>query len=94
MTRHRLAATAAAVCLAFALHAPSLAQTPYQGHGLGSVPQTMLGFFADTVRRDLGISDDLKLLCGISFGYPDPDSPASRFQMDRAAIDESVVFHR
>lgn len=62
-------------------------------HGLGGVPQTMLGFFADTVRAELGVGDDLKLLFGISFGYPDPDSPASRYRIGRAPIAESVVFH-
>ena len=40
-------------------------------HGLGGIPQTMLGFYADTIREMLGIDPSLKMLFGISFGYPD-----------------------
>lgn len=62
-------------------------------HGLGGIPQTMLGFFADTVRRELGLPDELKLLFGISFGYPDEDAPGSRHRVPRAPLGENVAFH-
>lgn len=61
--------------------------------GLGGIPQTSLGFFAGTIREFLGISDDLKMLFGISFGYPDEADPANRIIMDRVSLDESVTFH-
>jgi nitroreductase len=61
--------------------------------GLGGIPQTSLGFFAGAIRDYLGISDRLKLLFGISFGYPDDDAPGNRLRVDRAPIDESVTFH-
>ena len=61
--------------------------------GLGGVPQTALGFMAQTIRDELGISDDLKLLFGISFGYSDLQAPANRWRADRAPITESVTFH-
>lgn len=44
-------------------------------HGLGGIPQTMLGFYADTIREVLGVDPSLKLLFGISFGHPDETSP-------------------
>src|SRR5690606_28399832 len=43
-------------------------------HGLQGCPQTFLGFFADTVREVLDIDPELKMLFGISFGYPDLNS--------------------
>jgi nitroreductase len=62
-------------------------------HGLGGVPQTLLGFFADTVREVLGIDPSLKMLFGISFGYPDMNSPASRYWIGKAPVEETVTFH-
>lgn len=62
-------------------------------HDLGGIPQTMLGFYADTIREELGIDPSLKLLFGISFGYPDIDSAANIYRIEKVAIEESVIFH-
>lgn len=62
-------------------------------HGLGGIPQTMLGCYADTIREQLGIDPSLKMLFGISFGYPDKAAPANRYRIDKAPIEESVTFH-
>ena len=64
-----------------------------RAHGLASCPQTILGYDADSVRRELGIDDDLKLLFGISFGYENPDLAENRIEPARAALAESVFFH-
>ena len=61
--------------------------------GLGGIPQTSLGFFAGTIRESLGIPDELKMLFGISFGYPDEVAPGNRMRMDRVPVSESVTFH-
>ncbi|MCY9005599.1 nitroreductase family protein [Peribacillus frigoritolerans] len=61
--------------------------------GIGSIPQTRLGMFADTVRQVLGVSDDMKLLFGISFGYPDKEARANSFRMGRDPIESNVTFH-
>lgn len=61
--------------------------------GLGGIPQTSLGFFAGTIREFLGIPDELKMLFGISFGYPDEAAQANRIIMDRVPLSESVTFH-
>jgi nitroreductase len=60
---------------------------------LGGIPQTSLGFFAGTIREFLGIPHELKLLFGISFGYPDEDAPGNRVHMDRVPLETSVTFH-
>lgn len=62
-------------------------------HGLGGVPQTLLGFYADTAREVLGIDSSLKMLFGISFGYPDLDSPAAKYRIDKVPVEEGVTFH-
>ena len=63
-------------------------------HGLGSCPQTALGFQADYVREQLGIEANNKLLFGLSFGYPNPDDPVNGCVTDRAATVDAVAFHR
>jgi|TARA_R100000005_G_scaffold59856_1_gene30567 hypothetical protein len=61
--------------------------------GLGSCPQTALGFQAEQLRSALQVDPAHKLMFGISFGYPDPDAAANRCVTERAAIDDFVVFH-
>ncbi len=62
-------------------------------HGVASCPQTILGYDADSVRRELGIGAEMKLLFGISFGYEDPELPENQIVPQRAALDEHVKFH-
>lgn len=62
--------------------------------GLGSCPQTSLGFHADLVREVLGVDASFKLLFGISFGYVDETALANRCRTARAAVDENTVFHQ
>jgi nitroreductase len=62
-------------------------------HGLSGVPQTLLGFFADSIRQVLGIDPAMKMLFGISFGYPDATSPASQYRIDKAPVEETVSFY-
>lgn len=62
-------------------------------HGLGGIPQTMLGFYADTVREGLGIAPSYKLMFGISFGYPNTAHKANQYRIEKASLEESVIFH-
>src|SRR4028119_1774167 len=61
--------------------------------GLGGIPQTAIGFFAQTIREYLGISDELKLMFAIAFGYPDFTAPVNSVRMGRVPVSESVTFH-
>ncbi|WP_279051145.1 nitroreductase [Cedecea davisae] len=61
--------------------------------GFAGIPQTLLGFHADETRRLLGVSDDHRLLFGISFGYADPDAPSGKVRMWRQSVEESVTLH-
>lgn len=62
-------------------------------HGLGSCPQTSLGFHADLVRKTLGVDDSFKLLFGISFGYIDETAAANQCRTARAALADNTIFH-
>ena len=64
-----------------------------KARGIGSVPQTILGFYADTVRQVLGISDDMKLMFGISFGYPDQEAKVNKIRVGRDPIENNVTMH-
>jgi nitroreductase len=61
--------------------------------GLGGIPQTMLGQYADTVRAFLDVPKELKLLFGISFGTADLSAPVNGFHMGRVPLEQSVVLH-
>lgn len=62
-------------------------------HGLGGIPQTTLGFYADEARELLGVAKDMRLLFGIAFGYEDDDSIYNSYRMDRVSVGQTVVFH-
>ena len=64
-----------------------------RAHGIASCPQTILGYDADSVRRELEIDPELKLLFGISFGYEDRSLPENRIIPERATLDEHVKFY-
>jgi len=64
-----------------------------RAHGLASCPQTILGYDADTVRRELEIAPSMKLLFGISFGYENPDLAENRIVPARAPLEDLVQFH-
>ena len=61
-------------------------------HGLGSCPQTSLGFMANVIRPALGLGDHEKLMFGLSFGYP-TETSVNQVQTERAALHDVVTFH-
>ncbi|MFC7331174.1 nitroreductase [Marinactinospora rubrisoli] len=61
-------------------------------YGVASCPQGLLGFYADTIREQLGVRDR-KVLFGVSFGYADSAAPANAVTMPRADLAETTRFH-
>ncbi len=59
--------------------------------GIGSCAQGSLRQYPDVLRRELGIPDDLRVLCGVSFGYENPDVPANRCRQGREPIEHNVT---
>ena len=46
---------------------------------------------SDTIRQVLGVSDDMKLLFGVSFGYPDKEAKANSIRMGRDPIESNPM---
>ncbi|MFE0800698.1 nitroreductase family protein [Streptomyces sp. NPDC058812] len=61
-------------------------------YGVDSCPQGLLSFYADTVRKELGVAEG-QLLVGISFGYADGGAPVNRITTERAALEATTAFH-
>ncbi|WP_313809217.1 nitroreductase [Sphingobium sp.] len=63
-------------------------------HGLGSCPQGAISHYSGALKRELGVSDDLICLFGLSFGYPDDSHVSANAITDRASLAEVVVMHQ
>jgi len=63
-----------------------------QALGLATVPQAALAFHAGVVRKHFGLGDDRRVVCGISFGYADPEHKANSYRTTRAPLGEVVTF--
>lgn len=66
-----------------------LAMTAY---GVSSCAQGAMSYYPDDVRHAFGISPDIQILFGISFGYEDPSVAANNARTNRAELSECVVF--
>ena len=63
-----------------------------QALGVATVPQAALAFHSDVVRAHFGLGDDRKVVCGISFGYPELNHKANSYRTSRATIAETARF--
>jgi nitroreductase len=63
-----------------------------QALGLATVPQAALAFHSAVVRRHFGLGDDRRVVCGISFGFPDRDHKVNSYRTSRASIADAVTF--
>ncbi|WP_207547966.1 nitroreductase, partial [Mycolicibacterium mucogenicum] len=60
--------------------------------GLGSCVQVSISLYPEVLRAQLGIPEELTILCGISIGYADPAFPANHLDTPRNPIGDNVVF--
>lgn len=58
--------------------------------GVSTIAQAALAVYPNVLREQLSLSEDRTIVCGISFGYPDPSHPANSYRTNRAEIDEVV----
>ena len=59
--------------------------------GVASCPQASLRQYPDIIRSELGIPDNLRIMCGVSFGYEDASVPANRCRQTRDPLESNVV---
>ncbi|MFZ1862918.1 MAG: nitroreductase [Polyangiales bacterium] len=60
--------------------------------GIGSCAQASLRAYPALVAEHLGIPGDEQILCGLSFGYEDPDVAANHTRQPRDPISNNVFF--
>ena len=63
-----------------------------QAAGLATIPQAALAGYSDVVRKHLGVGEDRRVVCGISFGFADQAHAANSYRTTRATIPEAVAF--
>lgn len=63
-----------------------------QSLGIATIAQAALAGVSDFVRAHFGIPAERKIVCGISFGYADPDHPANGFRTSRAPLEQVVQY--
>ncbi|RYY28491.1 MAG: nitroreductase [Sphingomonadales bacterium] len=63
-----------------------------QSLGVAAIPQAALATVAPAVRDLLSLTDDRRLLCGISLGFADEEHPACEVRTSRAALHEVSRF--
>lgn len=60
--------------------------------GIGSCAQASLRQYPTLIRGQLGISDELRIMCGLSFGYEDEKVAANRTRQRREPLTSNVTF--
>ena len=63
-----------------------------QSLGIATIAQAALAGVSDFIRSHFDIPPERKIVCGISFGYADPEHPANGFRTTRADLDQVVRF--
>jgi nitroreductase len=75
-------------CGAYVAHVMLAAQSL----GIATIAQAALAGVSGFVRDHFAIPPERKIVCGISFGYADPDHPANGFRTKRAPLDQVVRY--
>jgi nitroreductase len=63
-----------------------------QALGLGSIAQAALARRSGLIRRHFELGDDRRVVCGISFGFPDKDHKINSYRTSRAGLADTVTF--
>ncbi len=63
-----------------------------QALGLGTIPQAALARHSDLVRESSRLGDDRRVVCGISFGFPDRDHKINSYRTSRASVGDAATF--
>lgn len=61
-----------------------------QAEGVATIPQAALAGLSPFLHDYFGIGEDRLILCGVSFGYAEPDAAANGFRTERASVTDIV----
>jgi nitroreductase len=60
--------------------------------GLGTCVQVSIAAYPEILREQLGIPDELSVLCGLAIGYPDPAFEGNSLVVPRNPVETNVVY--
>jgi nitroreductase len=63
-----------------------------RARGLHTCPEASIASYPDVVRRELGLTRDWVVICGMALGYADSDAVVNTFQPPRIALEDYAVF--
>jgi len=63
-----------------------------RARGLHTCPEASIASYPDVVRRELGISRDWVVICGMALGYADERDVVNTFQPERIALEDYATF--
>jgi len=63
-----------------------------RAEGLHTCAEAAIASYPDIVRRELGITPDWIVICGMAMGYADPEAVINTFQPPRIELDEYATF--
>jgi nitroreductase len=63
-----------------------------QALGIGTIPQAALARHSGLIRRHFKLADHRRVVCGISFGFPDSDHRINSYRTSRAGIADTATF--
>jgi nitroreductase len=67
-------------------------QLAAQALGLGTIAQAALARHSGLIRRHFGLDDSRRVVCGISFGFPDLDHRINSYRTSRASVADTITF--
>lgn len=63
-----------------------------RARGLHTCAEASIASYPDIVRRELGLTDDWVVICGMAMGYADEAAVVNTFQPERIAVEEYATF--
>jgi nitroreductase len=64
-----------------------------RARGLHTCAEASIASYPDIVRRELNISRDYTIMCGIAMGYAQDDAVVNTFQPERIKLDDYATFY-
>jgi len=63
-----------------------------RARGLHTCAEAAIASYPGIVRRELAMTNDWIVICGMALGYADPEAPVNAFQPPRIAVEDYAVF--
>jgi nitroreductase len=61
-------------------------------HGLESSVEVSVIGYPDVLRKEMGIDEEMNMICGIAIGHEDPSFSANKLHIGRDAIEKTTIF--